>query len=358
MRIAMLAPPYFRVPPDGYGGIETIVGELVDALVERGHTITLIGAGGHGTRAQHFLSTFDTPLAAQLGDPMPELVHAARAHAALANCDVQLVHDHTLAGPLLAQDRAVPTIATVHGCLSGMTREYYRSLIGRIALVGISDAQRGAAPELPWLGTVHNAIRVSSYSLRREKDDYVVFLGRFHPEKAPHLAIDAARKAGVPIRLAGKCAERVERNYFDNEIKPRLGPDIEVVGVADGFAKRELLSHARCLVFPICWDEPFGLVLVEAMACGTPVVALRRGAVEEVVVDGQTGIIVDSAEQIPDAIAAAARLDPQECRAHAERRFDIPVMADGYEALYRDVLSKPRWFFPESPEREAAGELG
>jgi hypothetical protein len=355
MRIAMLAPPYFRVPPEGYGGIESMVADLVDTLVERGHTITLIGAGGHATRAQRYISTFETPQGAQLGDPVPELLHAARAQAALAECDVELVHDHTLAGPLLVQDRGFPTIATVHGCLTGMPQEYYRSLPGRIALVGISDAQRAAAPELPWLGTVHNAIRVSSYPFSRQKDDYVLFLGRFHADKAPHLAIDAARTAGVPIRLAGKCFETTERNYFDLEVKPRLRHDTEVIGLADSHTKRQLLSRARCLVFPVCWDEPFGLVMAEAMACGTPVVALRRGAVEEVVIDGQTGIVVDTPDDLPDAIAASARLDPRACRAHVQRNFDVPVMAARYEALYRDVLSKPRWFLQES---NVAGEIG
>jgi glycosyltransferase involved in cell wall biosynthesis len=350
LRIAMIAPPYFDVPPKGYGGVESVVADLVDALVDRGHEVTLIGAGAPGTNAQRFIATYDRPVTSQLGEPLPEVMHAARVAAALERCDVDIVHDHTLAGPLLARGRLVPTITTVHGPVNEDAGAYYDALQDTVQLVSISAAQRAAAPHLPWVATVHNAVRTETFPFRNDKDDVALFLGRFHPDKAPHLAIDAARAAGLPIVLAGKCSEPIEREYFEREVQPRLGPDTILRGVANARAKRELLSRAKCLLFPICWEEPFGLVMIEAMACGTPVVALRRGSVPEVVTDGLTGIIVDEPAQLPDAVLRASTIEPAECRRMAETRFSVAAMAAGYEAAYATTLSR----ITESPRRRHA----
>lgn len=342
LRVAVIAPPYFPVPPDGYGGVEAMLADLVDALVDRGHQVTLIGAGRHGTSAQRFLSTTERPPADRLGEVLPEIAHAARAAELLEGCDVDVVHDHTSAGPLLARGRLTPTVVTVHGPVTGEEGGYYRALGDTVRLVAISDAQRAAAPDLAWTATVHNGIDVATFPYEPDKERFALFLGRFHPQKAPHLAIDAARAAGLPIVLAGKCNEPVERAYFDEHVRPRLGPDTTLPGVADATAKRDLLARASCLLFPICWGEPFGLVMVEAMACGTPVVALRRGSVPEIVVDGVTGIVCDHPEELPDAITRAQRLHPADCRAHAERRFDVPTMATGYERVYLGLLESMR----------------
>ncbi len=339
MHIAMVAPPYFSVPPSAYGGIETVVADLVDALVARGHKVTLIGAGNHATRAQRFLTTFHEGPASQLGEVMPEIVHAAKVASLLEALDVDVIHDHTQAGPLMARGRLTPTVVTAHGPVHGDAGEFYRALGDTVQLVAISDAQRASAPDLAWSATVHNAIRAQTFPFRAAKDDYAVFLGRFHPHKAPHLAIDAARAAGLPIVLAGKCSEPIERAYFSREIEPRIGSDVTIFGVADAAAKRKLLAHAACMIFPICWEEPFGLVVIEAMVCGTPVVALRRGAVPELIVHGQTGIIVDHPDELADGIMAARGLDPAVCRKHVEANFTVEVMAEGYEEVYRRVLS-------------------
>jgi len=254
-----------------------------------------------------------------------------------------VIHDHTLAGPLTARGRLTPTIVTAHGGLSGDRGEFYRALRGIVQLVAISNAQRATAPDLPWSATVYNAIRAETFPFRAEKQDYALFLGRFHPEKAPHLAIDAARAGGLPIILAGKCSEPVEIAYFAQEIEPRIGADVTILGIADPAAKRALLARATCLLFPIVWDEPFGLVMIEAMACGTPVVALRRGAVPELIVHGQTGIIVDHPAELADGIAQARQLDPAVCRKHVETCFTVEVMAAGYEAVYQRTLSTVSW---------------
>ncbi|MFL6168032.1 MAG: glycosyltransferase, partial [Ornithinibacter sp.] len=230
-----------------------------------------------------------------------------------------------------------PTLVTVHGPMNELG-DVYRPLGADVSLVAISENQRSSAADLNWVGTVHNAIDVSSFPFRDHKDDYVLFLGRFHETKGPHLAIDAARAAGVRILLAGKCAEPPEQEFFDAEIAPRLGPDAVYVGDAHSTEKRRLLAGARCLLFPILWDEPFGMVMVEAMACGTPVVALAGGSVPEVVVDGRTGVVVDEESQLVEAIHRAVGLDPAECRRTAEARFSIEAMTSGYEEVYRSVL--------------------
>jgi glycosyltransferase involved in cell wall biosynthesis len=345
LRIAMIAPPWFTVPPQGYGGVENMCADLVDGLVERGHEVTLIGAGMPGTKAGRFEATYLEPPSGRLGEPLPEVLHTAAVARILASLDVDLVHDHTLAGPLLARGRGVPTVVTMHGPVTDEPGEYYRQLGDTVSLVAISAAQRRAAPDLAWRGTVHNAVDVASFPFRADKEEMVLFLGRLHPDKGVHLAIDAARGAGLPIVVAGKCTEPVELEYFRRCIEPRLGPDVTIFGAADAAAKRLLLARAAALVFPILWDEPFGMVMIEAMACGTPVVALRRGAVPEVVVDGVTGIVCDDPADLPAAITAARDLSPAACRAHVEDCFDAASMVGGYEAVYREALvpRRPRW---------------
>ncbi|MGZ4639215.1 MAG: glycosyltransferase family 4 protein [Actinomycetes bacterium] len=339
LHVAMIVPPWFTVPPHGYGGVENVCADLVDGLVDRGHRVTLIGAGQPGTRAQTFVATYPEPPSARLGQPLPEVLHTAAAAGVLAGLDVDVVHDHTLAGPLLARGRRVPTVVTMHGPVTGEPGDYYRALGDTVGLVAISQAQRSSAPDLPWLGTVYNAVDVASFPFKDEKDDLLLFLGRLHPDKGAHLAIDAARQVGLPIVLAGKCSEQVEQDYFRLEIEPRLGADVTIFGSANAVQKRDLLSRAAALVFPILWDEPFGMVMIEAMACGTPVVAFRRGSVSEVVVDGVTGVLCDHAAELPAAIAEARLLSAADCREHVRTRFDVRAMAAGYEARYRDALA-------------------
>lgn len=338
LRIAMVAPPWFEVPPQGYGGIEAVCAGLVDRLVARGHRVTLIGAGRDRTAAD-FVATFGEPPSVRLGEPVPEVLHSAAVARVLEEVEVDLVHDHTLAGPLLAAGRPVPTVVTAHGPVDGELGDYYRQLGDWVGLVAISDAQRRSAPDLPWLATVYNGIDVDTYPFREAKDEYVLFLGRFSADKGAHLAIDAARAGGRPIVLAGKCSEPAERAYFLREISPRLGPDVWLFGEAGAADKRELLARARCLVFPVSWEEPFGMVLIEALACGTPVVALNRGSVAEIVVDGVCGVVCEETAELPAGIGAAGRLDPRQWRSYVRERFGLAAMVAGYEAVYRRALA-------------------
>jgi glycosyltransferase involved in cell wall biosynthesis len=338
LRLAFTMPPWFDVPPPAYGGIESLVGDLIGALIERGHTIFMVGVGTNGTAAE-FRRTFDLPQAERLGQALPEVVNAALANGYINDLDIDVVHDHSLAGPLTARGRKVPTVMTAHGPCAGDMVTYYRALSANndANLVAISESQRSLAPDVHWVGTVYNALKAADYPFRRDKDDFVLFMGRMSPDKGAHLAIDAARSAGRRIVLAGKIKEEIEHTYFEAEVKPRLGGDAEFIGEANMTAKKELYASAHCLVFPIRWDEPFGLVMIEAMASGTPVVALDRGSVPEVVVDGVTGFIRAEPEELPTAINAAGTIDPLACRHHVEERFDVSTMAAGYERVYARI---------------------
>ncbi len=335
LRIAMVAPPWFELPPQGYGGTEAVAAALVDQLVDLGHEVTLVGSGENGTKAQNFVQVYADPPSGLLGDPLPEVTLAAEAAKVLEAGGFDVVHDHSLAGPLLARSHDMPTVATVHGPSTGANGEYFERLGRSIDVVAISEAQRRLNPRLNWVGTVHNAIDVESFPFAERKDDYVLWLGRFSPHKGADIAIDAARKAGRRVVLAGKLNEPSEYEYFESEISPRLGPYVEYVGEADAKLKRELFAGAYCLAFPIQWEEPFGMVMVEAMACGTPVIAIGRGSVPEVVEHGVSGKIVAPGDDFAAAIDGAAEIRPENCRRWAKEHFDLPVMAAGYERVYR-----------------------
>lgn len=340
LNIGMVATPWYSVPPARYGGTESVVAGLVDGLVDRGHRVTLLGAGRPGTKAQHFIPVYDVPPSDELGSSsIPEVILAAEVSRQFGKLDLDVVHDNSLAGPILASSRSVPTVVTMHGPTTTSHADYLQRLGDSIHVVAISDNQRSAAPRVNWVGRVYNAIDVDAYPYRTDKDDVLLWVGRYCPEKAPDLAIDAARAVGKPLILAGKRTDRAEQEYFRTVIEPRLGPDIECLGELEPEDKRALFARCACLVFPIQWEEPFGIVMVEAMACGTPVVATRRGSAPEIVDDGATGILVDLPGELPGAVLAAMSLDPLACRKRARTLFDLPVMADHYEHVYRGLVS-------------------
>jgi glycosyltransferase involved in cell wall biosynthesis len=332
-RIAFVMPPWFDVPPEAYGGIEVVAGHLVEALISRGHDVVVVGAGDDRTRAR-FLPTYEVAPSERIGEVLPEILHAMWARQYLDDVDVDVIHDNSLCGPLTARGRKAPTVVTAHGPVTGEMGSYYRAICTDTSLVAISGSQRRLAPDLPWTATVHNAVKTTDFTFQAEKEDYVLFLGRMTPNKGADLAIDAARAAGRRIVLAGKLSEPHEQDYFDAEVRPRLGSDAEFVGEADMAAKQKLYGGAHCLLFPISWDEPFGMVMIEAMACGTPVVALNRGSVPEVVADGATGFVRDDPADLPAAIGQASDIDSAACRRHVEQHFDVAVMAAGYERVY------------------------
>jgi glycosyltransferase involved in cell wall biosynthesis len=346
LKIALVAPPYFDVPPRAYGGVEAVVADLATALVEQGHKVILIGAGENGTKAT-FKPVWDATIAHRLGEPFPEIAHASLTRDAVLelarDAGVDVVHDHTLAGPLNAPyyaEHGLPTVVTAHGPVTGDLRHLFRTLHDHISLVAISDRQRELAPELPWVATVHNGLSVREWPYQANKEDYALFLGRFNADKGVHLALEAAHAAGLRLVLAGKCSEPVEKAYFEDEIRPRLAPTDHLFGMADADQKRRLLANARCLLFPIQWEEPFGMVLIEAMACGTPVVALRGGAVSEIVVQRETGLICDHPGQLPGALREIHEISPAACRRRVTLRFNTDRLATGYYHAYKTAMAK------------------
>ncbi len=353
LRIVMVGSPWYEMPPSGYGGIEAMVTDLIAGLVARGHHVTAIGVGHNTTAATVQLTTYDQAPSHRIFDRWPEIVHALASHEIITELldrhEVDIVHDHSAAGPLLADSRSLPTVVTTHNPLQGapgtdhhdIARTYTMlSDLSQVRLVAITDAQRQLAPQLSWAGVVPNALHVNEFAFNADKDDFVLYLGRMFPYKGAHHAIAAAQAVGIPLVMAGRCADEEEKQYFAEQIEPRLGPDVEWRGEISNEEKMDLLRRAKALLFPITWHEPFGLVMIEAMASGTPVVALRHGSVPEVVADGVSGVICEVPEELPDGLRRAFTLDPAACRAHVEANFDIDAMARGYERVYREILAR------------------
>jgi glycosyltransferase involved in cell wall biosynthesis len=331
----MLVPPWYELPPPGYGGIELVVAGLIDALVDRGHHVTLFGAGTQSGTGAQFISTIEQTQHERLGQSLPELAHVGRADQLIDEGGFDVVHDHTIVGVVSAPRRRVPTVATVHGCPMGEVADYLRAVDPAVALVAISHAQRRIGAGLSWTTTIHNGLKPTSPVKEAPGDGPVLWLARFSPDKGPDLAIEACREAGLPLVLAGKATEPDERRYLDEVIKPMLHPGVQLITNPHSRQYRDLLARARSLILPVRWEEPFGLVMVEAMASGTPVVALRRGAVPEVVSHGETGLVCDDPGELPDALRAADRIDPAACARRVATTFSADRMARRYERLYR-----------------------
>jgi glycosyltransferase involved in cell wall biosynthesis len=338
LRIAMLVPPWYDVPPAGYGGVEQMCAALIGRLIGYGHHVTVIGAGTeHGTPAT-FVSTSPELRYPLLGEVLPQLLHLLRADAHLARGDFDVVHEHAAIGALAARGRSMPTVLTVHGCPTGDLGDCLTYVDRSVSLVAISEAQRQLRPDLRWSATVHNGLEVVGTGRPAHPDGPVLWLGRLSPDKGPDLAIAACRAAGLPLVLAGKCNEPVEHEYFTGTIEPMLGPDVEMILNPDRLHCDELLATARCLIVPIRWSEPFGMVMVEAMAAGTPVVAMSRGAAPELVEHGVTGLLCTDTAQLPDALHEVVRLDPVACTERVRSTFSADLMARRYVKLYRRLI--------------------
>jgi glycosyltransferase involved in cell wall biosynthesis len=338
LRIAQVAPPFFPIPPDKYGGIEMIVAMLVDGLVARGHDVTLIAAGDPPPRG-NFEATFDKPQRAGLGDSLVELTHAARAAAVLDNLELDVIHDHTLSGAAMARGRKAPVVITSHGPATGGWGQYLDAVAAAVHLVAISESQMKLNPELPWRTVIHNAVDTTQIKVTEKKSDHLVWMGRMCEEKGAHVAIDVARAAGRSIVLAAKCFEPAEQEYFEKFVQPRLGDDVDWRGEVGGAEKYRMLGEAAGFLFPLQWEEPFGLAMAEALACGTPVLALRRGAVPEIVQDGVTGYVRDTTEELAAAVRHLDRLDPFACRFRVDEYFSPKLMVDRYELLFQQVAA-------------------
>jgi glycosyltransferase involved in cell wall biosynthesis len=264
-------------------------------------------------------------------------VHQLLVHRDLSR--FELLHQHTfwsgLLGGLLTE---VPVVHTLHRSFTDQMRRLYEPVADRIWFVALSEAQRRAMPELRYAAVVHNGIDPRRYPLREDKEGFLLFLGRTNPGKGPRRAVEAARAAGMPLVMSVKMAEQVEEEHWQKEVEPLLDDDVTVLNEVDHDRKVDLLRRARAVLFPIDWEEPFGLVMTEAMACGTPVIASSRGAVPEVLAEGVTGFVVpveDYAHEAARALRRLAEIDPRACRRRVEENFTVERMLDGYEAVYR-----------------------
>jgi glycosyltransferase involved in cell wall biosynthesis len=341
MRIAILAPPWFAVPPTGYGGIEWVVALLANGLVDAGHDVTLYAAGGSRTKAS-LEAVFQDPPSTLIGRSLPELRHAFACYERADEFDV--INDHS--GPLGATLGALvetPVLHTTHGPLVGEPGEVYEH-VGRVApevgLVSISLNQRRPRPELNWVANCPNALDLQHYPCKPHLGDYLLFLGRMSPDKGAHRAIAVAMETGLPLKLAGKKQDPKEEQYFHELVEPHLRDGIEYLGEVTHGEKVELLQNARVTLFPIEWEEPFGLVPLESMACGTPVIATRHGAVPEVMEHGRGGLLVDDYREMPAAVEKAASIDPRECRHYVEERFAPERMVGDYERAYEAAMAR------------------
>jgi glycosyltransferase involved in cell wall biosynthesis len=340
LRIAMLAPPWIPVPPRGYGGIEYVVALVTDALVEHGHDVELFCSPGSGTKAKvHPLLPAAHPEAIERA--LFEADHVGRAFRAIegdGDHRFDVIHDHCGYTPLaLADQIETPLVHTVHGPFNDETNDYYAHNGHNGHVVCISHAQAGQAPNADIVDSVvHNPIDVDAWPVGYEKEDYLLWLGRFAPEKGPHRAIEVAKATGRRLILAGPVQPGQER-YFSEEVEPNVdGSRISWVGEVGGARKQRLFADASVFLMPIRWPEPFGMVMVEALAAGTPVLAFPEGAAPEIVEDGVNGFLVADEQEMAAMVDRVSEIDPLTCRRSAER-FAPDRIALGYEAAFRSA---------------------
>ncbi|HEU0031038.1 MAG TPA: glycosyltransferase family 4 protein [Kofleriaceae bacterium] len=342
LQIAQVAPLHERVPPRRYGGTERIVSYLTEELVRMGHDVTLFASGDSVTAAR-LIAGCDHSLreAGTMDGLAPHFAEFEEVVRRARQFDVIHFHVDYLHFPISARERYAH-LTTLHGRLDlPEIAPVYRAYAD-MPLVSISDAQRAPLPFARWHATVHHGIPDDLYRLQPERGSYLAFLGRIAPEKRPDWAIEIARRAGYPIRIAAKI-DRADRAYYEDQIAPLMRqPHVEYIGEIDDADKQDFLGGALALVFPIDWPEPFGLVMLEAMACGTPVIACRRGSVPEVIDDGVTGFIVDGVDAAVDAVARCATLSRPGCRARFEQRFTARRMAEDYVMAYQTLLEHVR----------------
>ena len=344
LRIAMLAPPWIAIPPTGYGGVETVVADLTEALVDRGHEVTLFCApGSHSSAKTVTLLAEQHP--GEIERSLYEADHVARAFAAIDvaaedGSGFDIVHDHCGFTALAMSDRLeTPLLHPLHGPFTRETATFYAHHADKAWVAGISDAQLAMGPEnLRSVGAIPNPIAVDSWPFRRSDDDYVLWIGRMTPEKGPHRAIEIARAAGQDLILAG-VVQPGQRSFFERHVEPHIdGRRVRFVGEVGGARKKNLFAGARALLVPIRWPEPFGMVIIEALVCGTPVLAFDEGAVTELVDDGVTGFVVEDETAMVAALGNVKQIDPAACRRWVAEHCDVNVVAGAYEAAYHTVL--------------------
>ena len=335
MRIAQIAPLVERVPPKLYGGTERVVYALTEELVRRGHEVTLFASGDSETTAKlesvYPRSLREAKVKDLYGTNNWTMLNIGLAYELQDEFDV--IHDHL--SPLslpTANIASTPVVTTMHGAFSRETRKLFQTLRNPY-VVTISESQVYAAPNINHIGTVYNGLDMESYPFSAENDGYLLFVGRISIEKGTHYAIEVAQALDMPLIIAAKL-EPLDEPYFNEYVKPRLTERIQWIGEVNEADRNKLMSRAKCYLHPVTWREPFGLVMIEAMACGAPVVGFDRGSVSEIVKTGVTGHVVHDLDGMIEAVEAIDSIDRKACRAHVLENFSTKKMADGYEAIF------------------------
>jgi len=349
MRIAQVAPLFESVPPQGYGGTERVVSYLTEALVEQDHEVTLFASGDSVTRAR-LVPVVERSLRLDRRRPDWLVWHTLmldRVFAAADQFDIIHFHVDVLHFPLARRCRT-PSVTTLHGRLDLPDLvPLYRHFPDQ-PVVSISDYQRKPLQGANWQATVHHGLPHDLYTFQPDPQDYFAFVGRVSPEKRVDRAIEIAIACGTPLRIAAKIDD-ADRAYFETRMKPLLDhPLVEFIGEIDQSRKNDFIGRARALLFPIDWPEPFGIVMIEALACGTPVISYRSGSVPEVLEHGVTGYVVDDQQEAIAAAREIDRIERRRCRETFERRFTARTMAERYLAVYRGLGAERRWAAPEA----------
>jgi glycosyltransferase involved in cell wall biosynthesis len=341
----MVAPPWIAVPPAGYGGIEAVVSLLCDELVARGNDVMLLAPPGSRSAAS-VRSPLESEHPDRIGWALYEADHVGVAYngieeAARNGRPFDVVHDHSgFTAVAMAPRSPAPVVHTLHAPFDENTTPFYARHGHKVTLVAISRYQQEHAPPgVRITEMVPNPIRVADWPFCETKRQYLLWVGRFDPVKGAHRAITVARQANLPLVLAG-VVQPGQEPYFDREIEPHIGDEmVRYVGEVGGDARKELFAHAKAFLMPIRWAEPFGLVMIEALVCGTPVLAFPEGAVSEIVIDGENGFQVADEQQMTAAIARLEQIDPRRCRESVASRYDAPIITERYEAVYHRAIA-------------------
>lgn len=341
LRVAIIAPPWVPVPPPLYGGTEAVLDYLARGLRDAGHEVVLF-ASGDSTCEVPILYCRDTAAGTVDGGAVTELHHAVNAYEAIFEWGADVVHDHTLVGPHIARRYGIPVVTTNHGPFVSDLGDCYRALGQLAPIIAISEHHASTAGDIRVAAVIHHGVDVDRFPVGDGSGGYALFLGRMSPDKGVHIAARIARAAGVPLKIAAKMREPAERAYFQANVEPLLGGEVEYVGEVGGQDKLELLAAAACLFNPIAWPEPFGMVMIEALACGTPVIATPCGSVPEIVCEGVTGFVRGSESELAEALQRVGELDRTWCRKDAETRFSTQRMVADHVALYSQVVEDSR----------------
>lgn len=336
MRILIVAPPWLPVPPPAYGGTETVLDGLARGLKAAGHEV-LLYTTGEATCPVDRGWFFEQAIGVGVGGAAQEIRHVVHAYESAKDFDI--VHDHTLIGPLYCErfpDLAVLT--TNHGPFESDLIDLYRVTSHRVPVIAISHHQATGAIGVEIAAVIHHGVDAANFPVGYGAGGYALFLGRLNPTKGAHVAAHVARRAGIPLRIAGKRSEPIEVEYFESTLKPLLGADIEYVGEVDHDTKVDLLGGATMLLNPISWPEPFGMVMIEALACGTPVLTTPHGAAPEIVDHGVTGYICADEVELVDAAGRIGEIDRRACRAAVEKRFSLQRVVDEHLEVFRRTI--------------------